>query len=198
MRKIVALTFVSIDGVMQAPGGPEEDESGGFSHGGWTVPYFDEFLGGVMGEQMGRPFDLLLGRRTFEVFASYWPDHEEEGAEINAATKYVVSNTVTEHAWQPTRFLAGDVASEIRELKVQEGPDLHVHGSATLLQALFENDLVDEVWLKLFPVTLGAGKRLFGSGSIPARFELLEAEISPAGVIVASYRRAGAIETGSF
>lgn len=198
MRKIIVLTFVSLDGVMQGPGGPDEDTSGGFRHGGWTVPYFDEALGETMGAQMSVPFDLLLGRKTFEIFASYWPDHPEEGAGINNATKYVASNTLTAHPWRETVFLSGDVAEKVAELKQQDGPDLQVHGSATLIQTLLAHDLVDEVWLKIFPVTLGEGKRLFGSGTIPAAFRLADAKTTPSGVIVATYERAGEVETGSF
>lgn len=198
MRKIIVLTFVSMDGVMQAPGGPDEDPSGGFRYGGWTVPYFDEFLGEVMGEQMGQPFDLLLGRKTFEIFAAYWPHHEEEGAAINNATKYVASNTLSEHPWQKTVFLKGDVAGQIQALKEQEGPDLQVHGSGELIQTLLAHDLVDELWLKIFPVTLGMGKRLFAGGAIPAAYTLVEAKASPNGIIVASYRRTGDVQTGSF
>jgi dihydrofolate reductase len=198
MRKIIVLTFVSLDGVMQAPGGPEEDRSGNFAYGGWTVPYFDEVLGQEMGEQMGRPFDLLLGRKTFEIFASYWPQHEEEGAEINRATKYVASNTMTGHEWQKSVFLNGDVVAEIKRLKEQDGPDLQVHGSADFIQTLLAHDLVDELWLKIFPVTLGKGKRLFGEGTVPAAYALVESKVSPSGVIVASFRRAGEVGTGSF
>lgn len=198
MRKVIVLTFVSLDGVMQAPGGPDEDTSGGsFTLGGWTVPYFDEALGGVMGEQMeGRaPFDLLLGRKTFEIFASYWPTQESP---INDATKYVASNTLTEHAWQKTVFLSGDVAAQVRALKAQAGPELQVHGSGELIQTLLKHDLVDEFWLKIFPVTLGGGKRLFGGGTLPAAFTLTHSQATPSGVIVASYARAGEVKTGSF
>lgn len=195
MRKIIVLTFVTLDGVMQAPGGPEEDTSSAFNYGGWTVPYFDDYLGSVMGEQMGRPFDLLLGRKTFEIFASYWPQQESP---INDATKYVASNTLTKHEWSKSVFLEGDVVEEIKKLKAQDGPELQVHGSSNLIQTLLKNDLVDELWLKIFPVTIGNGKRLFGEGTIPAGFELLESKTSPGGVIVASYTRAGEIETGSF
>jgi dihydrofolate reductase len=198
MRKIIVLTFVTIDGVMQAPGGPEEDTSGGFTYGGWTVPYFDEFLGEVMGEQMGRPFDLLLGRKTFEVFASYWPHHEDEGAGINAATKYVASHTLTAHDWQKTVFLNDDVVNKIKALKAGDGPDLQVHGSGDFIQTLLQHDLVDELWLKIFPIVLGTGKRLFAGGTIPAAFTLTGSQVSPAGVIIASYERAGDVETGSF
>ena len=198
MRKIIVLTFVTLDGVMQGPGGPTEDPSGGFTHGGWTVPYFDEFLGQVMTEQMSKPFDLLLGRKTFEIFASYWPDHPEEGAGINAAIKYVASNTLTRHEWHQTVILKGNVADEIIKLKQQDGPDLQVHGSANFIQTLLKHDLVDEFWLKIFPVTLGAGKRLFDTGAIPAAYTLFETQTSPLGVIVASFKRSGALQTGSF
>ncbi len=198
MRKIIVLTFMTLDGVMQAPGGPEEDTSGGsFNHGGWTVPYFDEFLGEVMTGQMeGRGgFDLLLGRKTFEIFATYWPQQESP---INAATKYVASNTLTTHEWQKTVFIKGDVVGEIRKLKQQDGPELQVHGSSNLIQTLLKHDLVDEFWLKIFPVTLGAGKRLFAEGTIPASFKLSESKVSPVGVITANYERAGEVKTGSF
>jgi dihydrofolate reductase len=198
MRKIIVLTFISLDGVMQAPGGPTEDPSGGFTLGGWTVPYFDEFLGQVMGAQMDRPFDLLLGRKTFEIFASYWPDHPQEWPGINDAFKYVASHTLTSHAWKNSVFLKGDIPGEISKLKQQAGPDLQVHGSATLIQALLAHDLVDELWLKIFPVTLGSGKRLFGNGVLPAAYSLVETKASPSGVIVASYQRAGKVQTGSF
>lgn len=196
MRKIVVLTFVTLDGVMQGPGGPTEDTSGDFAHGGWTVPYFDEALGETMGEQMGRPFDLLLGRKTFDIFASYWPQQSENPFE--EVTKYVVSNTLTEHSWQKSVFLAGDVVEKIRALKQEAGPDLQVHGSGLLIQTLLKHDLVDQLWLKIFPVTVGAGKRLFGEGVIPAAFTLSETKVSPSGVIIASYKRAGELKTGSF
>jgi dihydrofolate reductase len=196
MRIIVVLTFVTLDGVMQGPGGPTEDTSGGFAHGGWTVPYFDEALGETMGEQMGRPFDLLLGRKTFDIFASYWPQQSENPFE--EVTKYVVSNTLTEHSWQKSVFLAGDVVEKIRALKQETGPDLQVHGSGLLIQTLLKHDLVDQLWLKIFPVTVGAGKRLFGEGVIPAAFTLSETKVSPSGVIIASYKRAGELKTGSF
>lgn len=198
MRKIIVLTFISLDGVMQAPGGPEEDVSGDFEYGGWTVPYFDDSLGQVMAEQMGHPFDLLLGRKTFEVFAAYWPDHEDEGAGINAATKYVASNTLTAHDWQKSVFLSGDVVEAIKQLKQEDGPELQVHGSSQLIQTLLKHDLVDELWLKIFPVTLGTGKRLFGEGAMPAAYTLVEAKSSASGVVIANFRRAGEIKTGSF
>jgi dihydrofolate reductase len=198
MRKIMVLTFITLDGVMQGPGGPTEDTSGNFKYGGWTVPYFDEFLGQVMTEQMSMPFDLLLGRKTFELFASYWPQHPEEGAGINKATKYVASNTLTTHEWSKTVFLKGNVVDEIKKLKQQEGPDLQVHGSSNFIQTLLKHDLVDEFWLKIFPVTLGMGKRLFDNGTIPASYTLVESKSTPLGVIIATLKRTGDVKTGSF
>jgi dihydrofolate reductase len=198
MRKVIVLTFVTLDGVMQAPGGPKEDDSGNFKYGGWAVPYFDEALGQVMDEQMGHPFDLLLGRKTFDIFASYWPNHPEEGAAINNAKKCVASNTLTQHEWKNSAFLNGNVVDEIQKLKQQEGPELQVHGSANFIQTLLAHDLVDEFWLKIFPVTLGAGKRLFDKGTLPAAFTLLESKTTPSGVIAAKFGRAGEVKTGSF
>jgi dihydrofolate reductase len=196
MRKIIVLTFITLDGVMQGPGGPTEDTNGDFTYGGWTVPYFDEFLGNIMTEQMGQPFDLLLGRKTFEIFASYWPHHPELGAEINRATKYVASNTLTSHEWKKSVFLKS--VDEIEQLKAQDGPDLQVHGSGQLIQTLMEHDLVDEFWLKIFPATLGTGKRLFDKGTIPASYKLVDSKTSPTGVIIATLKRAGELKTGSF
>lgn len=195
MRKIIVLAFLSLDGVMQAPGGPTEDTEGGFNLGGWTVPYFDEFLSEVMSEQMGRPFDLLLGRKTFEIFAAYWPNEESP---INDATKYVPSTTLTRHEWHRSVFINENVVEEVRKLKTQNGPDLQVHGSCTLIQTLLAHDLVDEFWLKIFPVVLSKGKRLFGEGAIPGAYELVESKASPAGVLIATLRRAGDVVTGSF
>jgi dihydrofolate reductase len=198
MRKIIAITFVTLDGVIQAPGGPKEDTSGDFKYGGWTVPYFDDFLGKVMSEQMKQPFSLLLGRRTFEIFASYWPQHEADWPGITDATKYVVSNTLTSHEWKNSVFIEGDVVDEIKKLKMQDGLDLQVYGSSQLIQTLLKHDLIDKLWLKIFPITLGAGKRLFGDGTIPAAFKLTESKISSKGVIVADYERSGEVKTGSF
>ena len=198
MRKIIAITFVTLDGVIQAPGGPKEDTSGDFKYGGWTVPYFDDFLGKVMSEQMKQPFNLLLGRRTFEIFASYWPQHEADWPGITDATKYVVSNTLTSHEWKNSVFVTGDVVDEIKKLKQQDGLDLQVYGSSQLIQTLLKHDLIDKLWLKIFPITLGAGKRLFGDGTIPAAFKLTDSKISSKGVIVANYERAGEVKTGSF
>ena len=198
MRKIIVLSFITLDGVMQAPGGPEEDTEGGFSYGGWSVPYFDDFLGNVMGEQMDRPFDLLLGRKTYDIFASYWPDHTDEGPGINNATKYVASHAPKEFSWERSELLQGNVVDEVKKLKEQDGPELQVHGSGNFIQTLLQNGLVDELWLKIFPVTLGTGKRLFADGTTPGTFKLREAKTSPSGVIVATYERAGELQTGTF
>ncbi len=199
MRKLIVLSFISLDGVMQAPGGPEEDTSGGFKYGGWTVPYFDETSGKTMGEQMKNPSDLLLGRKTYEIFASYWPGHAQDWPGINEATKYVASNTLSKAKWQNTVILKGKVHEEIKKIKQQAGPDLKVWGSGNLIQTLLKHDLVDELKLKIFPVTLGAGKRLFDGGQIPAAFQLsAKPVITPSGVIFANYKRAGELKTGSF
>lgn len=198
MRKLIILSFITLDGVMQAPGGPEEDTSGGFTYGGWTVPYFDEFSGKAMGEQMKQPFSLLLDRKTFDIFASYWPEHAEDWPGINEATKYVASNTMTHSEWKNSVFLQGDVVAEIKKLKEQDSPDLHVYGSSNFIQTLLKHDLVDELWLKIFPITLGTGKKLFAEGTIPAAFTLSSTSVSPSGVIFANYVRAGEVKTGSF
>jgi dihydrofolate reductase len=194
-RKLVVLTFVSLDGVMQAPGGKGEDPSGGFDLEGWTVPYFDEAVGTEMDRQMRRPFDLLLGRKTYDVFAAYWPQQESP---INDGKKYVVTTRPVSTDWEGTVPIRGDVVAEIRKLKEEDGPMLQVHGSSELMQTLLANDLVDELWLKIFPVTLGKGKRLFGRGTMPAAFKLTESSTSPSGVIVASYKRDGEVKLGTF
>jgi dihydrofolate reductase len=194
-RKLVVLTFVSLDGIMQAPGGKGEDPSDGFNLEGWTVHYFDEAVGNEMGKQMTPPFDLLLGRKTYEIFASYWPHQDSP---INQAKKYVVSKGAVNTEWEGTIQIKGDVVSEIKKLKQEDGPMLQVHGSSNLIQTLLANDLVDELWLKVFPVTLGKGKRLFGTGTIPAAFKLTDTNVSPSGVIIASYKREGEVKLGSF
>lgn len=198
MRKIIVIEFITLDGVMQAPGGSKEDTNEGFKYGGWMVPYADEFFGMVMNEQMKQPFNLLLGRKTFEIFASYWPQHESGWPGINDAAKYVVSNTLTKHDWKNSIFIKGDVVEEIKKLKTQEGLDLQVWGSSKLIQTLLQHDLVDELWLKTFPITLGSGKRLFAEGTIPAAFKLMDSKVSPSGIIFANYERAGEVKTGSF
>jgi dihydrofolate reductase len=187
-----------MDGVMQAVGTPEEDTSGGFEYGGWTVPYADEFMNEVMREQMTKPFELLLGRRTFEIFAYYWPKNEDKWPGINTVTKYVASNSLTKHEWNNSVFLKGDVVNEIKKLKEKDGPDLQVYGSGNFIQTLLKHDLVDELWLKIFPITLGKGKKLFTEGTIPAGWKLIDSKVSPQGVIVANYRREGEVKTGSF
>ena len=198
MRKLVILTFVSLDGVMQAPGGPEEDTSGGFKFGGWTAPYFDEASGEVMGKQMTPPFDLLLGKKTYEIFAAYWPQHSNEiGQVFDKATKYVVSDEEIDASWEKTVRIHGDVVGELKKLKAGDGPMLQVHGSSELIQTLLENNLADELWLKTFPVTLGKGKRLFGGGVQPAAWKLTGSSVTPSGVIVANYVRDGEVRTGT-
>ena len=202
MRKLIVLTFVSLDGVMQAPGGPEEDPTGGFQHGGWVAGYFDDLLGKVMDKQMSKPFDLLLGRRTYEIFAAHWPyvktDEDPIAAGINKAKKYVASKTIIKLDWTNSELIKGNVAKEVKKLKEQDGPEMQVHGSGNLIQTLLKHDLVDELWLKIFPITLGRGKRLFAEGTIPVGFKLLESGTSPTGVIIASYLREGKVRTGSF
>ena len=196
MRKIIVLSFITLDGVMQAPGGPDEDTTDGFEYGGWTAPYFDEAAGEVMTKQM-QPADYLLGRKTFEIFERYWPEpeHAKDWPSINEGVKYVLSRTRGTSEWQNTIFLSS--VNDIEALKDSDGPDLQVHGSGELIQALLERDLVDELWLKTFPITLGQGKRLFGKGTIPAAFTLTDHTVTPSGVIIANYTRAGAVETGT-
>lgn len=200
MRKIRVIEFVSLDGVVQAPGGPDEDLSGDFAYGGWTVPHFDEFTGKVMNEQMSLDrVELLFGRETYDIFASYWPCHAEEWPGINEVKKYVVShNAGLDLSWENSEILSGDVAQKLHELKNDGGPDLHVWGSSNLVQTLLKYDLVDELWLKVFPVALGVGKRLFGDGTMSLAFNLIDTKISPLGVIVAKYERTGEVQTGSF
>ncbi len=197
MRKIIVLEFLTLDGVMQAPGGPKEDTAGNFKYGGWTAPFFDDFSQKVMAEQMKRPFSLLLGRKTFEIWASYWPQHESQWLGVNDATKYVVSKSLKKSDWENSVFINKNVVTELKKIKKGKGPDLQVYGSGNLMQTLFKNDLVDELWLKIFPITLGKGKRLFGEGTIPAAFKLIDSKISPSGVIIANYKRAGIVKTGS-
>ncbi len=197
MRKLVVLEHISLDGVIQAPGGPDEDTSGGFALGGWIASYADATLGRLIRRQMNLPFDLLLGRKTYDIWAPYWPQHEDVWPGANAATKYVASNTLASGAWQPTVILSGDVAAQVAQIKQQPGPDLHVWGSGNLLQTLLKHDLVDMFWLMIYPLTLGRGKRLFGEGAIPLAFQVTESAVTSKGVVVVNYERAGAITTGS-
>jgi len=194
MRKIIVLSFITLDGVMQAPGGPEEDTSGGFKHGGWTESYLDEVTGKVMEKQM-KPADYLLGRKTFEIFASYWPEHSDFWPGINDGTKYVMSKTMKKSDWKNSEFL--NSLADIEKLKNSEGSDIQVWGSGKLVQLLLKNDLVDELWLKIHPLTLGQGQRLFEDGTIPAAFTLIESSVTPSGVIIANYKRAGKVKTGT-
>ena len=197
MRKIIVLSFITLDGVMQAPGGPDEDTSNGFKYGGWTTPYFadaDKAAGELMEKQM-KSADLLLGRKTFEIFAAYWPEHADYWPGVNEVTKYVMSNTMDKSDWQNSVFLKS--VDDIIKLKDSEGSDIQVHGSGNMIQTLLKHDLVDELWLKTFPVTLRKGKRLFGEGTIPAAFALTDSLVTPNGVIFANYKRAGKVETGT-
>jgi dihydrofolate reductase len=194
MRKIIVLSFITLDGVMQAPGGPDEDTSGGFKYGGWVAPYDDDVLDKVMAKQM-KPADLLLGRKTFDIFASYWPEHADNWPGINDVTKYVMSRTLQRSDWENVAFLK--TLSDIQRLKNSTGSDIQVHGSGELIQLLLQNDLVDELWLKIHPLTLGKGKKLFRDGSIPAAFTLTESLVTPTGVIIANYKRAGEVRTGT-
>ncbi len=204
MRKIIVLSFITLDGIMQAPGGPEEDTSSGFKYGGWVAPYFaeaDEAAAELMAKQM-KPADLLLGRKTFDIFASYWPEHADNWPGINDVTKYVMSNTLDESGlpagqagWKNSVFLKN--VDDIKKLKNSVGSDIQVHGSGNLIQTLLKHDLVNELWLKTFPIILGVGKRLFGEGTIPAAFALTESLVTPNGVIFANYKRAGKVKTGT-
>jgi dihydrofolate reductase len=197
MRKIIVLEHISLDGVIQGPGGPDEDPSNGFAYGGWAAPYDDDILGAALSKQMNMPFDLLLGRKTFDIWAAFWPQHGDVWPGVNTATKYVASNTRTSSKWQPSVFLNGDVAEKVAKIKQQPGPDLNIWGSGNLLQTLIKHDLVDAFWLMIYPITLGVGKRLFADGTIPAAFKVTESTVGSNGVIVVNYERAGAITTGS-
>ena len=192
MRKVVVLEHISLDGVIQGPGGPDEDTSGGFAHGGWISRYSDPALGTLLRKQMSLPFDLLLGRKTYDIWAPYWPQHGDAWPGANAATKYVASNTLTSGDWYPSVILNGDVAAKVAMIKQKPGPDLHVWGSGHLLQTLIKHDLVDTFWLMIYPITLGAGQRLFAGGTIPMGFSVTESTVTPQGVIVVNYARASA------
>jgi dihydrofolate reductase len=202
MRRIVVATFTSLDGVMQAPGGPPEDPTGGFSFGGWTAPHFDQALGASLGEIFGRPFDLLLGRKTYDIFAGHWPyvtdPNDPIAGTFNKVTKYVASRSRPKLAWQNSELLGDDVVASLRKLKSGDGPDLLVQGSSELLQTLWKSNLVDEFSVLIFPLVLGKGKRLFGDGAIPTGLKLVKSQSYPTGVIVASYQPDGAVKTGDF
>ena len=194
MRNIIVLSFITLDGVMQAPGGPEEDTSGGFEYGGWTAPYGDEVSGKVM-QKLMKPADVLLGRKTFEIWENYWPQHEKEWPGINDVTKYVMSTTMNKSDWKNSVFL--NSLADIKKLRDAEGSDIQVWGSSKLIQLLLKNDLVDGLWLMIHPLTLGEGKKLFADGAVPAAFTLTESVVTPGGVIFANYKRTGKVRTGT-
>jgi dihydrofolate reductase len=212
MRKLVVNTFLTLDGVMQAPGGPEEDPSGGFEHGGWSVRHWDDGMNEVMADLMGKPFDLLLGRRTYEIFAAHWPhasERAERGGEesgvddpaadaLNRARKYVASRTLDRVTWTNSVLLEGDVTEAVARLKQEPGPEIQVHGSSDLIQTLLRNDLIDEFSLLIFPVVVGPGKRLFGDGTVPAGMTVVDSKVFGTGVVWLRYTRAGNLEYGSF
>jgi dihydrofolate reductase len=199
MRKLLVTTFLTLDGVMQAPGGPGEDDSGGFTHGGWSATYWDDRMGQAMGEIMGKPFDLLLGRRTYDIFRGYWPNASEaDGAKpLNDATKYVASRGKPVLDWGPVVHLDGDAGEAVAALKRSDGPELQVHGSGDLMQTLLRLSLVDEFHLWVFPVVLGGGKRLFADGAVPAGLKLVDTKVSTTGVVIGTYEPAGELVTGS-
>lgn len=203
MRNLIINTFLTLDGVMQAPGGPEEDTTGGFTQGGWSVNYWDDVMGQHMDERVSRPFDLLLGRKTYEIFAAYWPyvtdsSQASMAQVLNRAKKYVASTTLDRVDWHNSTLLIGDVAEQIAKLKQQAGPEIQVHGSGNLIQTLLKHNLIDEYHLWIFPVLVGNGKRLFADGTVPGGLKLAHSITSTTGVLIARYEPAGALETGSF
>ena len=211
MRRIIVTAFISLDGVIQAPGGPQEDPTGGFEYGGWTATYGDDILGAAIGEGMSRPFDLLLGRDTYDIFAAHWPyiatDPASEKYEpgeagiaktFNGTTKYVATHEPDTLSWENSRWLGKDVIAAVNDLKRQDGPILQIWGSSKLIQQLLAADLIDEFQLMIYPLVFGRGKRLFGDGTMPAAFKLKSSQASTTGVILATYERDGDIKTGSF
>jgi dihydrofolate reductase len=199
MRKLIVSTFLTLDGVMQAPGGPGEDDDGGFTQGGWSVNYWDDRMREIMNGAMSVPFDLLLGRRTYDIFASYWPNAPEEDAKpLNDATKYVASRSRPALEWGPSVLIAGDAAEGVAKLKAEDGPELQVHGSWNLIQTLLRQNLIDEYRLWVFPVVIGSGKRLFADGAIPSGLRLVDSTVSTTGVVIGTYEPAGELVTGSF
>ena len=201
MGKLIVQTFVTLDGVMQAPGGPGEDDDGGFAHGGWSMSYWDELMGQVMGEATSRPFAMVLGRRTYDILAAFWPQAtEEQGAKVfNDATKYVASRGRPElEGWSNSVLLEGDAGDALAALKAEDGPELQVHGSANLIQTLLRHRLVDQYRLWVFPLVIGSGKRLFADGAIPSGLKLVDSKVSSTGVVIGTYEPAGEIVTGSF
>jgi dihydrofolate reductase len=199
MRTLSVNTFLTLDGVMQAPGGPEEDRSGGFQHGGWSAGYWDDEMGQIMDEYVQKPFDLLLGRKTYEIFAAYWPFHDDSmGRALNNATKWVASKTLTSLEWEKSNLIKGDAGEGVKKLKEQSGPDIQVHGSANLIQTLLKHNLIDQFNIWTFPAVVGGGKRLFADGTMPAGLKLTESRHFSTGVVLGRYEPAGAIKSGSF
>ena len=199
MRELIVNTFLTLDGVMQAPGGPEEDPSGGFEHGGWSFGYWDEQMQKAMGESMSEPFDLVLGRKTYEIFAAFWPYSDDPAAEpLNKATKHVASTTLKELEWENSKLIEGEVPEGVRALKEEDGPELQVHGSGNLIQTLLEHGLIDEFRLWTFPLVLGTGKRLFGDGTTPSGLRLVDSRVSSTGVVMGTWEPTGEIPIGSF
>ena len=200
MRKLIVTTFLTLDGVMQAPGGSDEDDSGGFAYGGWSVHYWDEQMGQVMGEAMSAPFDLVLGRKTYDIFAAYWPHASDDaGARpLNEAIKYVASRSHPTLGWRDSVLIEGDAAEGIAALKKGDGPELQVHGSGNLIQTLLRHNLVDQYRLWVFPLVIGSGKRLFADGTLPGGLKLADSKVSTTGVVIGTYEPAGDIVTGSF
>lgn len=211
MRKIVASAFVSLDGVMQAPGGPQEDPTGGFKFGGWTAPYWDDAIAGVMGDAFAQPFELVLGRKTYDIFAAHWPhipthpqaagyDEMEAGIArlFNGVVKHVATHSSAPLAWENSKTLGNDVVAALRKLKTQSGPQLLIQGSSNLIQTLLAHDLIDEFRVLIYPLVLGQGKRLFGTGTLPGAFKVTGPTVAPSGVVIATYERAGDVKTGSF
>ena len=201
MRKLIVQTFLTLDGVMQAPGGPEEDDEGGFTQGGWSVTYWDDQMGQVMEEATSKPFAMVLGRKTYDIMAAYWPTAPEEtgGKVFNDATKYVASRSRPDlERWSNSVLISGDAADGLATLKKEDGPELQVHGSANLIQSLLRNNIVDEYRLWVFPVVIGSGKRLFADGTIPSGLKLVDSKISTTGVVIGTYEPAGEIPIGSF
>ena len=200
MRKLAVNSFITLDGIMQAPGGPDEDPKGGFIYGGWSVNYWDDIMGKVMDDFMSKPFDLLLGRKTYEIFASYWPyaKNNPTADVLNNIKKYVASGTLTKVDWNNSTLIKGDIVQGIKKLKSEDGPEIQVHGSSNLIQTLLKNKLIDLYRIWIFPVTVGKGKRLFDEGTVPASFTLIDTKIATSGVIIADYEPGGELKTGSF
>ena len=199
MRKLKVTTFLTLDGVMQAPGGPEEDAAGGFTRGGWSAGYWDNKMDQEMADFMGRPFELLLGRKTYEIFNAFWPHSTDPGADVlNNARKHVASRTLKSVDWTNSTLIRGDVAKYVADLRKTDGPEIQVHGSGDLIQTLLKHDLIDEFHLMTFPVVVGTGKRLFADGAVPAGLKVTDVKTSGTGVVIATYERAGEIQSGSF